>query len=332
MRSMNLLISIRSAVVALAAVVAVCVACADAPSASMKLQHNYNRLTPEEEAILVRQGTERPGTGALLDNHAVGTYLCKRCSAPLYDSTSKFDSHCGWPSFDDEIEGAVLRRPDADGLRTEIVCAACGGHLGHVFLGEHLTPKDTRHCVNSLSMTFVPDVKLRVAYFAAGCFWGPDYFFRRARGVAVPNATPETKLPYPPTTVGYMGGTTPAPTYKDVCTGSTGHAETLRVLYNANQTTYGDLVRLFFETHDSTQVNRQGPDIGTQYRSAIFYANQEQREIAEQWIKRLKGRSVNVATTLEKLATFWIAEEYHQDYYDTKGTLPTCHVHRPIDN
>ncbi len=288
-------------------------------------QMTNNKLTPEEEYVIVQKGTEAPFTGKYLNNKEPGTYVCKRCGAPLYRSSDKFDGHCGWPSFDDEIPGAVKRVPDPDGERTEIICANCGAHLGHVFTGEGLTKKNIRHCVNSISLIFVPAAKADAndpndpnskpstkAYFAGGCFWGVDYWLKSAPGVVS-------------VTAGYMGGTTKNPTYKQVCTGTTGHAETVEVVFDPNKTNYEDLAKLFFEIHDPTQRNRQGPDIGYQYRSAIFYADQQQKQIAESLIEQLKKKGLKVVTSVEPAKEFWPAEDYHQDYYSKTGGTPYCH-------
>lgn len=133
----------------------------------------YNILSEQEKHVIEQKGTERPFTGIYNDFYEEGTYLCKKCNAPLYKSADKFKSGCGWPSFDDEIKGAVKRVPDADGRRVEIICASCGAHLGHVFEGEGFTSKNTRHCVNSISLNFEKDSNPnKKAYFAGGCFWG----------------------------------------------------------------------------------------------------------------------------------------------------------------
>lgn len=284
------------------------------PKKVAKMDYIYNKLTPEEEQVIVHKGTERPYTGKYTDNKAEGIYTCKRCDAPLYLSKDKFDSGCGWPSFDDEIEGAVKRLRDADGRRIEILCNRCGGHLGHVFHGERFTSKNTRHCVNSISMNFVPKEKTKRAIFASGCFWGTEYHFQRTRGVLG-------------TTVGYIGGHKDNPTYKEICSGRTGHAEAVEVIYDPGLVNYEQLTKLFFETHDPTQINRQGPDVGEQYRSEIFYVDNEQKEIAAKVIKLLEAKGFDVATKLTKATTFWEGEDYHQDYYTKKNGTPYCHVY-----
>lgn len=279
----------------------------------------YNKLNPDEERVIIHKGTEAPYTGEYINNKRDGVYVCKRCDSPLYKSSNKFDSHCGWPSFDDEIKGAIKRIPDPDGQRTEIICANCGAHLGHVFLNEGFTDKNTRHCVNSISLKFIPEQNkmIRKAYFASGCFWGTEYYFMKANGVTH-------------TTVGSMGGHVDNPSYEQVCQKNTGHLETTEVEYDSSKTTYEELVKLFFETHDFTQTNGQGPDIGPQYLSCIFYSNEAEKEIALKYINLLEAKGYKVATMLKPASKFWKAEEYHQQYYEHKGTKPYCHVYKKI--
>lgn len=274
-----------------------------------------NTLNPEEQFVILNKGTERPFTGQYTNHFEKGVYACKQCSTPLYVSDSKFHSGCGWPSFDDEIKGAVNKTLDADGKRTEITCASCGGHLGHVFYGEGFTEKNIRHCVNSISMVFFPapnNTNYEKAIFAGGCFWGVEYYFQHAKGVKS-------------TKVGYIGGFKNNPTYKEVCSHQTGHIEALEVTFDPSQTTYEELAKLFFEIHDPTQANGQGNDIGPQYISAIFYFDDKQKEIASRLINILNNKGYMVATQLKKVEHFWTAEEYHQQYYEKTGGVPYCH-------
>jgi len=279
-----------------------------------------NTLTDKEAAVILGKGTERPFTGKYYKYKEDGTYLCKQCGAPLYKSDSKFDSGCGWPSFDDAIPGAVKRIPDADGRRVEIVCANCGGHLGHVFEGEGFTQKDTRYCVNSISLSFEKEKKakeektptIKKAYFAGGCFWGVEYYMEKEEGVIS-------------VVSGYMGGHVKNPSYKEVSRGQSGHLELVEVVYDSSKVSYEKLARLFFEIHDPEQVNGQGPDIGSQYLSAIFVSNDEERKIVEKLIKILEEKGYKIATDVREKGTFYKAEVYHQDYYELKGYEPYCH-------
>ncbi len=272
----------------------------------------YHKLSPHEEGIILHKQTERSGTGQYDRFDWPGVFVCKQCDAPLYLAENKFSAGCGWPSFDEEVAGAVHRKPD--GERTEILCGRCGAHLGHVFNGENLTKKNVRHCVNSVSLFFEPALTeegYERAFFAGGCFWGVEYWMERERGVVG-------------TRVGYMGGCVADPTYEEVCSGKTGHAEVVEVVFDPKVISYKTVAQLFFEIHDPTQLMRQGPDRGEQYRSAIFYVTERQRVICEELVGKLKGLSV--VTQLVPASRFYSAEAYHQRYYDKTGKEPYCHV------
>ncbi|WP_346392049.1 bifunctional methionine sulfoxide reductase B/A protein [Sulfurimonas sp. NWX79] len=283
-----------------------------------KLQQlKLNKLTEEEQQVILFKATERPFSGKYYKFNEEGVYLCKQCNAPLYKSSDKFDAHCGWPSFDDAIPGAVKRVRDADGYRTEILCAQCGAHLGHVFLGEGFTQKDTRYCVNSLSLNFQKaDAKerLKQAYFAGGCFWGVEYYLEKQKGVK--NVVS-----------GYMGGKMKNPTYRDVSRGNSGYLEVVEVTYDPQQVSYESLVKLFFEIHDPTQKEGQGPDIGSQYKSAIFVSNEKERKTVQKLIRLLESKSYDIATEVKEKKVFYKAEAYHQNYYERKRKKPYCHAY-----
>ena len=292
---------------------------------------NYNPLTKEEQRVILNKGTEYPGTSKFTDSEENGTYICKQCNQPLYTSDSKFNSHCGWPSFDDEIEGAVDKVPDADGRRTEIVCSNCKGHLGHVFEGEMMTSKNIRHCVNGISMNFVeggevlPQIispkkdlsNLDTATFGAGCFWCVEVLFEKLKGVEHVES-------------GYAGGKIKNPTYKMVCEGTTGSVEVAQIVFDPAVITYEKLVDIFFHVHDPTTLNRQGADVGTQYRSVIYYHNDNQKEIAEKVLKKIDSSDLwkdKIVTAIESINNYSKAEDYHQNYYNNnKNTNGYCNA------
>ncbi|MCF6807429.1 bifunctional methionine sulfoxide reductase B/A protein [Thiotrichales bacterium 19S9-12] len=272
-------------------------------------------LTPDAYHILIEKGTEPPNSGKYNLFDAKGTYLCRACGLGLFRSDSKFISSCGWPSFDDELPNAIKRQIDADGRRTEILCQRCNSHLGHVFHGEGYTNKNLRHCVNSLSVEFVYDLEVtdtEEAIIAGGCFWGVEHLLKQKDGILL-------------TEVGYTGGHTSNPSYESVCQGSTGHIEAVRVVFDPDKITYEQVIKLFLEIHDPTQVNGQGPDIGEQYRSAIFYYDNKQKQIAEKLLTTLKDKGLSPVTLLIEACTFWPAEDYHQDYYLKTNKAPYCH-------
>ena len=239
--------------------------------------HRYHHLEGMARQVMLEQGTEPPGSGD--DHDEAGVFLCRQCDAPLYLSSHHFHSGCGWPSFDEEIPDAVERRPDGD--RTEIICMRCHGHLGHVFEGENLTSKNVRHCVNAVSMRFVPAVQdsLECAYFGGGCFWGVQKAMK---------AFTET------TEVGYMGGWAVDPTYDEVCSGNTGHTEVVKACFDPGA--FEQVLRDFLEIDEPTSDKHQ-------YRKVIFYLTEDQKVIADQ-----------LGIEAEPASLFYRAEDYHQNY------------------
>ena len=291
-----------------------------------------NELNPEEKRVILEKGTEAPFTGKFENNHKDGIYTCRQCNAYLYRSSDKFDSGCGWPSFDDEIAGAVEKNLDADGSRTEIICSRCGAHLGHIFSGENLTQKNIRHCVNSVSMDFLETgknttvdgtaldfEKEKTIYLGGGCFWCLEAVFKMIKGVKE-------------VVSGYAGGQIENPKYEDVSGGETGHAEMVKVVFDPTIVALEKILAVFFDAHDPTTVNRQGNDVGTQYRSIILTENKNDLEIVANFIEKVKTNfSEPIITDLSVLSEtgigqFYPAEDYHQDYFKKNGHAPYCQI------
>jgi peptide methionine sulfoxide reductase msrA/msrB len=280
----------------------------------------YNILTPEEEKVIEGKGTEAPFSGVYEKYDHKGVYTCKKCGAFLYRSTEKFDAGCGWPSFDRSVPGAVRQVIDADGVRMEIMCERCGAHLGHIFTGEGYTPKNTRHCVNSISMGFIPHDEARThtenIYFGGGCFWCIESVFKMITGVTSVMS-------------GYAGGETADPTYEQVSSGTTGHAEVVEVSFDPTEISLEMLLRVFFDSHDPTTINRQGDDVGTQYRSTILTENEIQKEIVQKFIKQVDEKNIfddPIITKVESLRIFYPAENYHQDFFAKNPKAGYCQI------
>lgn len=277
-------------------------------------------LGNEKYHILRQKGTEPAFSGKLLHNKSKGVYTCAGCGSELFTDEMKYESHCGWPSFDSEIAGGKIQKTTdhSHGMtRTEITCARCGGHLGHIF-DDGPTATGQRYCVNSLSLDFIPSTPndhnvSDTITLGGGCFWCTEAIYEGLDGILSVES-------------GYAGGTVPNPSYDEVSQGNTGHAEVVQIIYQPSKVSLEEIFKVFFETHDPTTLHRQGADVGTQYRSAIFYRNISQKNIAKSLIEDLNKEVYDgkIVTEVVTYRGFYPAEKYHQNYYSNNKTQPYC--------
>jgi len=302
------------------------------------------KLDSMQYRVTQEAATEPPFLNAYWNNHAPGVYVDVVSGKPLFSSLDKFDSGCGWPSFSKPVDDkeVVNKTDNSLGMeRTEVRSATANSHLGHVF-DDGPGPTHLRYCINSASLKFIPLEemasagyadqlapfvkagliaplpKTETAILAGGCFWGMQEILRQIPGVIK-------------TTVGYTGGTVPNPTYEMVCSHTTGHAESVEIVFDPSKLSYEQLLGFFFRMHDPTTRDWQENDVGSQYRSAIFYTNDDQKQIAQR-VKMEVDKSGKwkrpIVTEITKASTFYPAEDYHQDYLQKNPNGYNCHYLR----
>ncbi|WP_372508202.1 bifunctional methionine sulfoxide reductase B/A protein [Flavobacterium terrisoli] len=279
-------------------------------------------LPPDLYAVARQADTERAFTGTMWKSDTKGTYYCAACGLKLFKSDQKFVSSCGWPSFfeQDNKNSITFKDDNSYGMRRiEALCGRCNSHLGHLF-DDGPEPTGKRYCMNAISLDFVPDAteskgNTDTIVLGGGCYWCVEAVYENLDGVEK-------------VVSGFAGGTVENPSYEEVCTGRTGAAEVVQITYDKTKTNLDEIFQVFFTVHDPTTLNRQGADVGTQYRSVIFYANEEQKKSAESIIAELNKEVFGnkIVTTLEPFKAFYKAKDYHQNYYENNKSQPYCEL------